>query len=102
MIAVHDQRLDQQEKQTDDLHVTVEKRREEFDVKLKDVYDTMRDQDNHIVEEISKLRTESTAAHKELGERITKLEKYIWVAMGGGITLTWLATNLFHYLKIFP
>ena len=56
MLAVHDQRLNYQEKATGDIQVTVEKRREELDFKLKDVYDTMRDQDNNILQEITKKR----------------------------------------------
>jgi uncharacterized coiled-coil DUF342 family protein len=101
MLAVHDERLNHQEKVTENLGSTVEKRREELDTKLKDVYDTMRDQDNNILTEISKLRQESTEAHKELNNRISQLEKYIWFAIGGGIVITWIATNLANYLRIF-
>lgn len=101
MLAVHDERLNKQEKQTENLGSTVEKRREELDTKLKDVYDTMREQDNNIFAEISKLRQESSEAHKELNNRISQLEKYIWLAIGGGIVITWIATNLANYLRIF-
>jgi len=101
MLAVHDERLNQQEKVTENLGTTVEKRREELDTKLKDVYDTMREQDNNILTEISKLRQESTEAHKELNNRIAQLEKYIWLAIGGGIVITWIATNLANYLRLF-
>jgi peptidoglycan hydrolase CwlO-like protein len=101
MLAVHDERLNHQERQTENLGSTVEKRREELDTKLKDVYDTMREQDNNIFAEISKLRQESTEAHKELNNRISQLEKYIWFAIGGGIVISWIATNLANYLRIF-
>jgi len=101
MLAVHDERLNKQEKQTENLGSTVEKRREELDTKLKDVYDTMREQDNNIFTEISKLRQESTEAHKDLNNRISQLEKYIWLAIGGGIVITWIATNLANYLRLF-
>ena len=101
MLAVHDERLNKQEKQTENLGTTVEKRREELDTKLKDVYDTMREQDNNIFAEISKLRHESSEAHKDLNNRISQLEKYIWLAIGGGIVITWIATNLANYLRLF-
>ena len=101
MLAVHEQRLSVQEQTTDNLQDTVEKRREELDIKLKDVYNTMRDQDNNILQEISKLREESANSHRDLNNRITKLEKYIWIATGGGIILAWIATNLANYLRIF-
>jgi peptidoglycan hydrolase CwlO-like protein len=100
MLAVHDERLNKQEKQTENLGTTVEKRREELDTKLKDVYDTMRQQDNNIFAEISKLRQESTEAHKDLNNRIAQLEKYIWVAIGGGIVLTWAVTMVANYFHL--
>jgi DNA anti-recombination protein RmuC len=101
MIAVHEQRLNQQEKETDEIHHTLEKRRDEVDIKLKDVYDTMRDQDNNIIECLNQLRKESTDQHKSLNEKIGKLEKFIWVAIGGGMVLVWLLSNISTYFKLF-
>lgn len=100
MIAVHDQRIDQQEKTTDTINSYLEKRREEMDVKLKDVYDTMRQQDNNILDEISKLRKESTEQHDILSTKINQLERYIYIAIGGGITITWLISYVANYFKI--
>jgi hypothetical protein len=99
MLAVHEQRISQQEKDSDELHNVVEKRREELDNKLKDVYDTMRQQDNIVCEEIKKLRIESTEQHNILSDKINQLEKFIWMAIGGGMVMTWLLTNLVHFLK---
>jgi DNA anti-recombination protein RmuC len=101
MIAVHEQRLNQQEKETDEIHHTLEKRRDEVDIKLKDVYDTMRDQDNNIIECLNQLRKESTDQHRSLNEKIGKLEKFIWVAIGGGMVLVWLLSNISTYFKLF-
>jgi len=100
MIAVHDQRIGQQEKTTDTINSYLEKRREEMDVKLKDVYDTMRQQDNNILDEISKLRKESTEQHNILSNKINQLERYIYIAIGGGITITWLISYVANYFKI--
>jgi hypothetical protein len=101
MIAVHDQRIIQQEKDTLALTSTVEKRREELNNQLKDVYTTMRDQDNNILEEICALRKESNEQHKYLSTKIAALEKYIFIAIGGGIVITWILTNAANYLKLF-
>ena len=101
MLAVHEQRIAQQEKYSDDLHDVVERRREELDIKLKDVYNTMRDQDKSIVEEIAKLRKESTEQHVILSNKINQLERYMYMAIGGGMVITWLLTNTVHYLKLF-
>jgi chromosome segregation ATPase len=100
MLAVHEQRITQQEKDSDELHDVVEKRREELDIKLKDVYNTMREQDKSIVEEIAKLRKESTEQHNILSNKINQLEKFIWMAIGGGMVITWFLTNLANYLKL--
>jgi gas vesicle protein len=100
MLAVHEERLNRQEKTTGDIQITVEKRREELDTKLKDVYDTMRDQDNNILREIANLREESQEAHKQLTNKIGQLERFIWMAVGGGMVLTWVITNLAQIFKI--
>lgn len=101
IISVHEQRITQQEKLSDELHDVVEKRREELDLKLKDVYDTMRDQDNVVLQHIDSLRKESSEQHNALTQKINKLEKYIWVAIGGGIAASWLVSFIFNYSKFF-
>lgn len=100
IIAVHDQRINQQEKDTVAIALTIEKRREELDNKLKDVYNTIRDQDNNILKEICELRAESNNQHKFLSEKIASLEKYIFVAIGGGIVITWILTNIANFLRL--
>lgn len=100
MIAVHEQRITNQEKNSDDIHNTLEQRRLELDAHLVKVYDTMRDQDKSIVEEIAKLRKESTEQHNILSTKINQLEKYIYLAIGGGMVITWLLTNAVNFFKI--
>ena len=100
MLAVHELRLSQQEKETSALDLKFEKRRDLMDEKLKDVYNTMRDQDSGILLEISKLRQESSEQHKTLSTKINQLEKFIWMAIGGGMMVTWILTNFANYLKI--
>jgi len=101
MLAVHELRLSQQEKETNALDTKFERRRDIMDDKLNDVYDTMRSQDNIIIEEIAKLRKESSEQHNTLHAKINHLEKFIWMAIGGGIVVTWLLTNAVNYLKVF-
>jgi hypothetical protein len=100
MIAVHELRISQQEKETSSLDLKFEKRRELMDEKFNDVYNTMRDQDNGILEEISKLRKESTEQHNFLLNKINQLERYMYMAIGGGMVITWLLTNAANYLKL--
>jgi hypothetical protein len=100
MLAAHEARLNLQEKNTDEIHTTLEKRREEVDIKLKDVYDTMRDQDSKILEEIKFLREDTTRQHLEMSKKITILERYIYLAIGGGICATWIVSYIANYFKI--
>ena len=101
LLAVHEQRISQQEKETSNLDSKFEKRRDLMDERLKDVYNTMREQDNSIIEEISKLRKESSEQHNILHSKINQLERYIYTAIGGGMVVTWLLTNAVNYLKLF-
>ena len=100
MIAVHELRILQQEKETSSLDLKFEKRRELMDERIDDIYNTMRSQDNSILDEISKLRKESTEQHNVLSAKINQLEKFIWTAVGGGIVITWILTNAVNYLKL--
>ena len=52
MLAVQEQRLSQQERSMGNIEDMVEKRREEYDKKLQNVYDVMRVEDTKILEEL--------------------------------------------------
>ena len=52
MLAVQEHRLTQQEKSTDHIAFLIEKRREDLETKLKEVYETMREEDGAILDEI--------------------------------------------------
>lgn len=100
IIAVHEQRITIQERTSAEIHDILEKRREELDNKLKDAYDTMREQDNEIVNLIDTLRRESAEQHKNLTDKISKLEKFMWIAIGGGITASWVVSFILSSWKI--
>lgn len=100
MLAVHEQRLGQHDKHHDYIEELIEQRRRDLDDKIDMVYNTMRSQDNGILDEIKKLREESNSQHTKLNDRITQLEKFIWLAIGGGITVTWIISYAANYFKI--
>jgi uncharacterized coiled-coil DUF342 family protein len=87
MIAVQENRLTQHEKQAEVIETKLEKRREELDQKLKDVYDTIRTQDKAILDEIKAVREEQNKHYACLNEKINVIQKYIWMAVGGGTVL---------------
>ena len=87
MISVQEARITQHEKQAEIIEVKLEKRREELDTKLKDVYDTIRTQDKAILEELKAAREEQHKHYECLNEKINVIQKYIWMAVGGGTVL---------------
>jgi DNA repair exonuclease SbcCD ATPase subunit len=100
MLAVHEQRLNSSEKHVSSLETMVERRREDTDIKLREVYETMRAEDKNIIEEIHKLRDESTEQHQILTTKIASLEKYIWMYIGGFTVITFLITHGDKILRI--
>lgn len=94
LIAVHEQRLIQQERTMDHINTTIEKRREDCEEKFRDVYDTIYSQDKtnltEINQEIAKFRTETQEQYKELTKKIGDIERIIWIYMGGFTVVTFL------------
>lgn len=101
MIAVHEQRINQNEKSVSILENVVEKRREESDLKLKDVYETIRNEDRNIISELDKMREEQKNQHAEISKKMTAMEKIIWIYMGGFTVVIFLITNGSAIFKLF-
>ena len=100
MIAVQDARITQHEKQTEIIDIKLEKRREELDFKLKDVYDTIRERDDKLLTEIKAIREEHNKHYNCLNEKFNTIQKYIWMAIGGGVALGYGFSFVANYLKI--
>lgn len=101
MLAVHEQRLTQQEKSTDHIALMLEKRREDLDSKLKEVYETMREEDGAILDEIKKSRQASDAHHAILEAKVTKLERLALLVTGSAVTIGFILGLLEKYYNIF-
>jgi len=97
MLAVHEQRLMQHDKQHDYIEEIIEKRRAQIDGQIDSVYNTMRDQDNRILEELQKMRVDTSAQHMEMSIKISKLEKFVWTSVGAGMVGVWLLTYAINY-----
>jgi SMC interacting uncharacterized protein involved in chromosome segregation len=100
MIAVQEARLTQHEKQAEVIEIKLEKRREELDTKLKDVYDTIRTQDKAILDEIKAVREEQNKHYACLNEKIATIQKYIWMAVGGGTVLGYGFSFITAFFKV--
>lgn len=101
MLAVHELRLSQQEKSTDQISFILEKRREDLEAKLKEVYVTMKEEDGAILEEIRKSREASDAHHERLEAKVSKLEKLALLVTGSAITVGFILGMVEKYFKIF-
>lgn len=86
MIAVHELRLSQQEKSVDALEIILEKRRDEFDTRERDIYDHVEKEDKVIVEKINE-------SHEKLSKKISDLERMMWVYGGGFAVAAFIIAN---------
>jgi hypothetical protein len=100
MIAVQEQRITQHEKQAEAVEIKLEKRREELDIKLKDVYDTIRSQDQAILTEIKAIREEHNRHYECLNEKFNTIQRVIWMAIGGGVVVGYGFSFITNYFKI--
>jgi hypothetical protein len=101
MLAVHEHRLTQQEKSTDHINFVIEKRREDLEAKLKEVYETMKEEDGAILEEIKKSRDASDAHHERLEAKVTKLERLALLVTGSALTVGFIIGMVEKYFKVF-
>jgi len=92
MLAVHEQKLIHQEKAMINIEDVLEKRRQELDLKLNVVYQTMRDEDKNVVSQLETMRKEQKDQHDVLTKKISSMEKIMWTYMGGVSLLTFLLT----------
>ncbi len=111
LLAVQGNRLEFQEKVAEKLQDLVEKRRQEADTAIKeiygriekvetDLYTDMKNTENNIVKEIKDMRTEGSVQHNTLNDRMSRLEKWMWTIMGGGFIVGFIISN-FPWDKLF-
>jgi SpoVK/Ycf46/Vps4 family AAA+-type ATPase len=100
IIAVHDQRLLQQEKDSEVLFKMIESRRKEHEDKIQEVYNTIESTEEKVLKEIKTVRDETRNHFSALNQKMVQVEKYMWMAIGGGIAASWLISFIFKALKI--
>lgn len=92
MLAVHEHRIAYQEKTSDNIVTSMEKRRAEVDTILKDIYSTIR-------KEIDSLRESSRQQHSEQNSKIESIQKTMWMAVGAAALASWLVPLLIKVLS---
>lgn len=101
MLAVHEQRLNQQEKNADAVALTLEKRREEVDDKIDGIYAAFQAADNKVIEELKLSREMSLKQHQDQNERIDSLQKMLWIATGGCSGVGFVLSYFISYFHLF-
>jgi hypothetical protein len=99
MLAVHEQRIQQQEKLSDSIGTKLEKRNDEVDKKFDQVYDAIRQGDNSIIAEMKKIAEIRENQFADLNEKITKLEKWRWMVVGGAMAAGYGLSLFFNLVK---
>lgn len=112
MLAVHENRIDQQEKVSDQLSELIERRREETEENIKILHKRITEgekelrydfdkKNEEILKEIRLMRDENSKQHTSVSERIIKLEKWIWVVSGGGFVVGFLLSQIGAIASLF-
>jgi DNA anti-recombination protein RmuC len=100
MLAVQDQRIQQQEKFSDSIGSLLEKRRDEVDKKFENVYKAIKDGDDTILDEMKKTAEVGQKQMTALDAKISKLEKWSWMVIGGAVALGYGISLIFNVLKL--
>ena len=81
------------------IEASIEKRNDITSNDLKDVYTKMQESENKIMAEISRLREEAKEQHEESKKKISDLEKWRWLVIGGASVLGWIISKVIGFGK---
>ena len=89
MLSQQQTRLERAEQTDDDIFITLESRRKEWDKDLKELHSRIttnsRELREHQVQSENKMLDELRAMRTQLSERVGVLEKWRWIIIGGSI-----------------
>ena len=97
MLAQQEQKLQKAEQTDDDIFVTLESRRKEWDTDLKELHSRISTQARDLRESQyqseNKLLNEIRAVRTQLDQRVGVLEKWRWLIIGGSIIIGLMMSN---------
>ena len=97
MLAQQEQKLTRAEQTDDDIFITLESRRKEWDNDLKELHSRIttntRELREHQVHSENKMLSEIRMVRTQLSERVGVLEKWRWLIIGGSIILGLMMSN---------
>ena len=97
MLAQQEQKLQKAEQTDDNIFITLESRRKEWDNDLKELHSRIttntRELREHQVQSENKMLNEIRAVRTQLSERVGVLEKWRWLIIGGSIIIGLMMSN---------
>ena len=97
MLATQEQKLSKAEQTDEDIFITLESRRKEWDNDLKELHSRIttnsRELREHQIQSENKMLNEIRAVRTQLSERVGVLEKWRWLIIGGSIILGLMMSN---------
>ena len=97
MLIQQEQKLTRAEQTDDDIFITLESRRKEWDNDLKELHSRIttntRELREQKVQSENKMLNEIRAVRTQLSERVGVLEKWRWVIIGGSIIIGLMMSN---------
>jgi hypothetical protein len=97
MLIQQQTKLERAEQVDEDIFVTLESRRKEWDDDLKELHSRIttnsRELREHQIQSESKMLNEIRAVRTQLSERVGVLEKWRWVIIGGSIIIGFMMSN---------
>jgi hypothetical protein len=93
LLAVHELRLEQYEKISEKLIDNAERRRDEMESKIKDIYKEISILDNKVLSELKSFRLERMECTTSTNNKIAKMERQLAILFGGSIILGYILSN---------
>ena len=97
MLATQEQKLAKAEQTDDDIFITLESRRKEWDNDLKELHSRITTNSRELrefqIQSENKMLDEIRAVRTQLSERVGVLEKWRWLIIGGSIIIGLMISN---------
>ena len=97
MLATQEQKLTKAEQTDDDIFITLESRRKEWDNDLKELHSRITTNSRELrefqIQSENKMLDEIRMVRTQLSERVGVLEKWRWVIIGGSIIIGLMMSN---------
>tara|TARA_B100001996_G_scaffold369533_1_gene343037 strand:+ start:175 stop:627 length:453 start_codon:yes stop_codon:yes gene_type:complete len=97
MLIQQEQKLTKAEQTDDDIFITLESRRKEWDNDLKELHSRIttnsRELREHQIQSENKMLNEIRGVRTQLSERVGVLEKWRWLIIGGSIIIGLMMSN---------